>query len=755
VLEDNGTSKLTIEPQKTLSFNGGIDGNAYFNSRPVVIKSSVVGTGAIGEMRVTSKTFEDGNITLERFIPKEGGRRWNLLTFGVTNGDVVNTTSTIRDAWGGGARPRVSDSKNRGSDEKYDLGNPGPKPFNVPWPMWITPYETFRDAPLTGNYDANEYVPYDGTLITGHRNLNAAAATPNGFDWWPELVIPAGEYWWVTPTQRRLATGNRTSPASIRPYRPNGTSDFGPERGTEWYSNAAINTGFNGGSIVNVPLSQAEQGYMLFTHGDRRVLENWNDSTTLRPTGQIRKLAVEVPISPSQPLTVVGNPYPAPVSLERLYTLGGNADVIEPEFLIWDSWFHGTNSYGGYRAMTRVDANTWITAPGNDDEPPTENYNIISSSQAFMVKGKENATSFRLLFNETVKAGIDEVDFLPFEEIANTYGVLHANLNGRTNSGSLNLYDGVAIVLNDKFGTAATDINDIRKPYSLDGIGNAMSLNRNGTMLAIEAHPNPKAESVFPLETPSLTATGMYAFTFKANNLTRDGREARLRDKFLQTETPVQLEAATRIDFEGTQDEGSTKPDRFEIVFKQGSVLPVTFKDITAGEIHGDVQVNWTVATEIKMSQYEVEHSVNGTEFGKATKVDAKNVSPASYGWLHVQPGVGDHYYRVRAINLEGRSLTTRIVKVNIGNMGNPEFKVFPTVVSKTRNVTVQMTAMEQGSYTLQVTDMSGRVISARTVEHAGGSASLLLVLPVLSKGKYNVRLYGTSGNFVEAVLQD
>jgi hypothetical protein len=220
-------------------------------------------------------------------------------------------------------------------------------------------------------------------------------------------------------------------------------------------------------------------------------------------------------------------------------------------------------------------------------------------------------------------------------------------------------------------------------------------------------------------------------------------------------ETLISQKVETRYEFDATNEEGSLKADRFEIVFKQSTVLPVTFTDITARELRGDVQVSWSIATEDRMSHYEVEHSRNGTEFGKAVKVDAKNVSPASYAWLHVQPGVGEHFYRIRALNLEGRSLTTRIVKVSIGSMGNPSFKVFPTIISQTRNLTVQMTAMEKGSYTLQVIDIGGRVISARTIDHAGGSASLILNLPqTLSKGNYHVRLLGKSGNYTEVVMQ-
>jgi autotransporter-associated beta strand protein len=184
-------------------------------------------------------------------------------------------------------------------------------------------------------------------------------------------------------------------------------------------------------------------------------------------------------------------------------------------------------------------------------------------------------------------------------------------------------------------------------------------------------------------------------------------------------------------------------------------ILPVNITMVSATVVQGNVKVSWNSATEDGLKHYEVEHSINGTEFGKSVKVDAKNTSPAAYEWLHVQPGTGDHFYRVRAFNLEGRSLVTKVVKVTLGDKA-PGFKAFPTIVSSTRQITLQLISLDKGRYTLQVTDMAGRVISARTIDHNGGSASMIMQMPpALSAGKYIIRLTGTSGNFVQPMVKD
>jgi uncharacterized protein (DUF2141 family) len=100
--------------------------------------------------------------------------------------------------------------------------------------------------------------------------------------------------------------------------------------------------------------------------------------------------------------------------------------------------------------------------------------------------------------------------------------------------------------------------------------------------------------------------------------------------------------------------------------------------------------------------------------------------------------------------------MLSRVVKVNIG-ADKPEFKVYPTVVSATPDVTLEMTSLKKGKYTVQITDMSGQVILTQTVQHAGGSAAQMLRIPAaLASGRYNVRLMGDNNeNFIDVILKN
>ncbi|MFT3683023.1 MAG: sugar-binding protein [Ferruginibacter sp.] len=86
----SGSASLTVLPNITLSVDPG--GTLDFGGRPVTVKSTDEGTGAIGQILGTLQG--ESNVTVERYIPDNGKRSWRLLS-------VPTHTSgqTIRQAW--------------------------------------------------------------------------------------------------------------------------------------------------------------------------------------------------------------------------------------------------------------------------------------------------------------------------------------------------------------------------------------------------------------------------------------------------------------------------------------------------------------------------------------------------------------------------------------------------------------------------------------------------------------------------------
>lgn len=703
-------NSLTIAPNVTLA----VDANTNFGDYKVTTRSRSEGTGSIG--RITGAFVSgDNNLVVERFIP-ETKRRWNLLTIPVSN-----STATLRDVWAGGSRPRIGNSLFTGT---FFL----PDPFNV---------------------NPGDYVAGDATVITGHRHFNAADANNIGYDWWPELTAPG------------IGSNIQVSPSSIRPYR-HGVSN---NSGTGFVSLPAINNGFPGGSLINSTVNSvmpAEQGFMLFTRGDRQVLHDRFNSTILKPFGSLKKLTQTVTVQPKGAdalhpvLTVVGNPYPSQIDFELLHNAPGNSAVMEERFWVWDSNLPGTQGFGGFRLVTKVGAN-WQSVPLQTGATLSPNAQVIQSSQAILVEGTNAGGT--LTFTEGVKLLATNTSALvPFEvqldDPAVTPTSIFVNLH-KVNNGERELIDGALAVIGDGYQTETSDKLDIRKISTFVGNFSAAFV-RDNQRLAVDAIPVPKTTEILNLEFGyGNIANGNYSIEVVSENNLFNGMTAWLIDKQSGNETEIKFNQQLFHDFAVSNSEtGSNNPGRFYIEIRMLNVLPVTFTGLRAFEQQKDIMVNWEVATENKMSHYEVEYSRNGVDFGKGQQVAAQNVSPASYNWLHKDPGAGVHFYRVRAMDMDGKHLLSNIVKVNINN-GKAGFKAYPNVVSSNRQVTVEMSAMERGTYTLQITDMSGRVIQTQNIQHNGGSGSQVIQLPVMSTGRYNIKLEGQSGRFNEVILKD
>jgi hypothetical protein len=96
--------------------------------------------------------------------------------------------------------------------------------------------------------------------------------------------------------------------------------------------------------------------------------------------------------------------------------------------------------------------------------------------------------------------------------------------------------------------------------------------------------------------------------------------------------------------------------------------LPLTWLDFTAQPKGKKVALQWKVANETNLSHYEVEHSADGRNFIKLLDVPASRLSAINktYDQLHGFPVSGNNYYRIKQLDLDGRTSysSTKLVKM-------------------------------------------------------------------------------------------
>jgi hypothetical protein len=175
--------------------------------------------------------------------------------------------------------------------------------------------------------------------------------------------------------------------------------------------------------------------------------------------------------------------------------------------------------------------------------------------------------------------------------------------------------------------------------------------------------------------------------------------------------------------------------------------LPVKFAAIkvvrTAQQTH---LVSWSNLTEEDILNYEVQRSADGISFNTIGTVNAthNNNSRADYSFTDPVPFNGHNFYRIRAVENSGKTLTSAIVKINsFGSSDVTGLSVYPVPVQGNQ-ITLQATGLPAGAYQAMITDLSGRVVSRSSIQHPGGMLAQTLELPsVMSPGIYYLQVTG------------
>lgn len=281
-----------------------------------------------------------------------------------------------------------------------------------------------------------------------------------------------------------------------------------------------------------------------------------------------------------------------------------------------------------------------------------------------------------------------------------------------------------------------------------------LALVRQGSSLATEGRPTGLATDTLFLQTTGLVANQLYRFSVTPTGDVLAGKTATLIDQFANTSTPLPVGTTTQVQFTPTTNLNSTANNRFLIVLSNNNTLPVSITRLAARQQQSDVAVEWAVAGESGVKHYEVEHSTNGREFGKAGTVRARNNGAATYTFIHQQPGNGNHYYRLRTEDADGKAQLTQVVKVSLGSTAKG-FTVYPTLVSGNR-LTVEINGLTKGLYTLQLNDMAGRMLMNNAIQHEGGAAAQNLQLPAgLAAGTYLIRLQGEGSSYSQKIVKE
>lgn len=135
------------------------------------------------------------------------------------------------------------------------------------------------------------------------------------------------------------------------------------------------------------------------------------------------------------------------------------------------------------------------------------------------------------------------------------------------------------------------------------------------------------------------------------------------------------------------------------------TVLGIQLSSFSAQTVHEDVLLKWETVSETENDRFEVERSSNGMDFGMVDTVKSKGSSnqTQNYQWLDEEPLRGISYYRLKAIDVDGKINYSSVVSTNFENS---DVKIIPNP----NNGAFQVIGLN-GMNLLEVVDLKGNVL--------------------------------------------
>ncbi len=172
-------------------------------------------------------------------------------------------------------------------------------------------------------------------------------------------------------------------------------------------------------------------------------------------------------------------------------------------------------------------------------------------------------------------------------------------------------------------------------------------------------------------------------------------------------------------------------------VAANGSPLPVKFSNIKAYEKMNGIQIDWTSFSETDVDRYVIERSSNGSNFSPIGEVMALNSSnEIAYGFFDANPLPGISYYRLRNMDMDGKSGYSNIVRIDL-RKDNKEIILYPNPARSGGIISYSSANLARGNYSARIFNAAGQQLLVQQFSHNGGTINQTIQLPASARSGY------------------
>jgi hypothetical protein len=470
-------------------------------------------------------------------------------------------------------------------------------------------------------------------------------------------------------------------------------------------------------------------GYMIFVRGDRSVTPAGSTTATcLRIKGDVLTGDQSFTVNAGKWRTF-GNPYASSVDMRTI-----SKTNIANSVTVWNPNSIGAYNSGAYETYV-FDGADYRKVPGG----AVRNY--IESGEAVFVQSN-SASSGSVTVKETDKAA--ENSLVSRQEPSSSrqwqsgQHVLELNLYATNPDGSMYLADGVLQSFDPAY-SAAIDNMDARKSVN---VADNLSIKKGAIALVAESRPLLQSTDTLQLSITGIR-TASYFFRVIPTNINPGNLAAFIEDSYLNTQTPVSLTDSSDVHFAITADAASRAANRFRIIFKTFTVLPVKLLSLSAKRnTNKTVTVTWVTENETDLRNYEIQRSADAVRFESAgTRLPVSTgAAGAVYNFPDNNAGTGKIFYRIKSNSNNGNSEYSNIVSV-AALKEQAVMNIYPQVLTGD-NVLITLN-VPAGNYSLQLYNIEGKLIVKQDLLYRGSESINFKVPAGLASGAYQITVTG------------
>lgn len=171
------------------------------------------------------------------------------------------------------------------------------------------------------------------------------------------------------------------------------------------------------------------------------------------------------------------------------------------------------------------------------------------------------------------------------------------------------------------------------------------------------------------------------------------------------------------------------------------TTLPISAIYVNAKQLTNGIALSWNTVNETEVSHFWVEKSSDGKLFRDVLKIASLSEIKKDnlYQALDKNPIAGNNYYRIRAVDYDGRTTTSMPLVVAFSLTENSLFTVYPNPTVKVLNGSFYTES--EGKTTLQVISSLGKIEITRQIATNKGLNDFSIDVSILPIGSYYLKL--------------